>query len=420
MTYQDYFTVPVELLQQIAAEGFDALPELIRVLMNTAMQIERQKHLGVGPYERSPERQGRANGYKPKTMRTRMGEITLDVPQVREGGFYPEALERGQRSERALTLALAEMYVQGVSTRKVQAITEQLCGTAVSSSQVSRATAILDETLQAWRNRPLGEIVYLYLDARYEKVRQDGQIRDAAILIASGVDRQGKRQILGVSVSLSEAEVHWRRFLQSLVTRGLCGIQLIISDDHAGLGAARRAVFGGIPWQRCQFHLQQNASAYVPRKEMRSTVADDLRTVFNAPDRPTAEAYLSKLVQKYEQTASRLADWLEKNIPQGLTVFDFPPARPGLGPGVGSAQRHRPDNSSSLDSGAGAWPPGAAAARADGDYPQPGRCGRHPDAQAQRLEPGALCGDRPGHPQPGPLRRDSVHREREHVDRTSS
>jgi transposase-like protein len=218
------------------------------------------------------------------------------------------------------------MYVQGVSTRKVKAITEHLCGTEISSSQVSRATALLDESLEAWRNRPLGEIVYLYLDARYEKVRQDGQIRDVAVLLASGVDRQGKRQIVGVSVSLSEAEVHWRSFLQSLVARGLRGIHLITSDDHAGLGAARRAVFGGVPWQRCQFHLQQNASAYVPRKEMLSTVAEELRTVFNAPDRPTAEAYLNRLVRKYEQSASRLADWLEKNVPQGLTVFDFPPA----------------------------------------------------------------------------------------------
>ena len=324
MTYQDHFTVPVDFLQQLASEGFDALPELIRVLMNAAMQIERQKHLGVGPYQRSPDRQGHANGFKPKTMRTRMGEVTLDVPQVREGGFYPEALEKGQRSERALTMALAEMYVQGVSTRKVKAITEQLCGTEISSSQVSRAAGLLDETLQAWRNRPLGEITYLYLDARYEKVREDGQIRDAAVLIASGVDLQGKRQILGLSVSLSEAEIHWRTFLQGLVARGLSGIQLITSDDHAGLGAARRAVFGGIPWQRCQFHLQRNASAYVPRREMLSTVAEDIRTIFNAPNQATAEAYLAKAVKKYDQTASRLADWLEKNIPQGLTVFAYP------------------------------------------------------------------------------------------------
>jgi len=227
MTYQDHCTVPTELLEQIAADGFDALPDLIRILFDAAMRVERQQYLGARPYERSPARRGRANGFKPKTISTRMGEITCAVPQVREGGFYPEALEKGLRSERALTSALAEMYVQGVSTRKVKAITEQLCGTSVSSSQVSRATALLDETLQAWRNRPLGEIAYLYLDARYEKVRQDGQIRDAAILIACGVDRQGRRQILGVSVSLSESDVHWRSLLQRLVARGLGGVQFI-------------------------------------------------------------------------------------------------------------------------------------------------------------------------------------------------
>jgi transposase-like protein len=183
---------------------------------------------------------------------------------------------------------------------------------------------MLDETLEGWRERPLGEIIYLYLDARYEKVRIDGQIRDVAVLLASGVDRLGKRQVLGVSVSLSEHELHWRTFLQSLVSRGLRGIQLIISDDHAGLRAARLAVFGGIPWQRCQFHLQQNAVAYVPRQAMRKEVAADIRTIFNAPDRATAEVYLKNVVQKYQQSASRLAKWLEHNIHEGLNVFEFP------------------------------------------------------------------------------------------------
>jgi len=324
MTYQDDFTLPTELLERISDEGFDVLPELIRQMINSAMQLERQRHLGARPYERTAERKGYANGYKPKTVKTRVGKITFDVPQVRSGDFYPEALEKGLRSERALTLALAEMYVQGVSTRKVAAITEQLCGTEITSSQVSRAAALLDEILEGWRERPLDEIIYLYLDARYEKVRIDGQIRDVAILMASGVDWQGKRQILGVSCSLSEHEAHWRTFIQSLVARGLEGVQLIISDDHAGLRAARRAIFGGIAWQRCQFHLQQNASAYVPRKDMRKDVAADIRTVFNAPDRSTAESYLTKIVQKYQKNASQLADWLEKNIPEGLTVFDFP------------------------------------------------------------------------------------------------
>jgi putative transposase len=324
MTYQTDFTVPTELLEQIASQGLDFIPELVRILVNAAMRAERENYLGAEPYQRTNERQGHANGYKPKTVQTRMGDITFAVPQVRDGGFYPQALEKGQRSERALTLTLAEMYVQGVSTRKVKAIVEQLCGSGVSSSTVSRAAAALDEGLQAWRSRPLGEIVYLFLDARYEKIRQDGQIRDAAILIAAGVDRLGKRHLLGLSVSVGEQEIHWRTFLQGLIARGLCGVQLITSDDHAGLKAARKAVFGGIPWQRCQFHLQQNASAYVPRKDMRAEVAADIRTIFNAPDRPMAEAYLKIVVEKYAKHASRLADWMEKNIPEGLTVFAFP------------------------------------------------------------------------------------------------
>lgn len=325
MTYrQSDLTLPVEFLEEIAAQGFDALPELIRTVMNEAMRMERQKYLGVAPYERSSKRQGHANGFKPHTAKTRVGEITLAVPQVREGGFFPQALEKGLRSERALTLALAEMYVQGVSTRNVTAIIEKLCGSSVSSSQVSRATQQLDETLTAWRQRPLGEIAYLFLDARYERVRRDGQICDAAILIAIGVDVSGHRRVLGVSVSLGEHEVHWRTFMQSLVERGLRGVQLIVSDSHAGLKAARQAVFGGVPWQRCQFHLQQNAQAYVPRKEMQAEVAAGIRTIFNAPDRTTADQYLARMVQKYAKTASKLADWLEKNIPEGLTVFAFP------------------------------------------------------------------------------------------------
>jgi len=199
-----------------------------------------------------------------------------------------------------------------------------LCGTAISSSHVSRATAQLDEVLEAWRQRPLGEIRYLYLDARYEKVRQNGQVRDAAILMAVGISPDGKRQILGVSVSLGEHEVHWRTFLQSLVARGLRGVGLITSDAHAGLQAARQAVFGGIPWQRCQFHLQQNAQAYVTRKEMQTEVAQDLRTIFNAPDLPTAQAWLKDTVEKYRPKSTRLANWMEQNIPEGLTIYSFP------------------------------------------------------------------------------------------------
>lgn len=324
MTYPNDFTVPSELLEQVQEQGLNVLPELIRVIINTAMLAERAEHLNAGPYQHTVERRGYANGFKPKTMQTRVGEITFAVPQVREGGFYPQALERGLRSERALTLALAEMYVQGVSTRKVKAITEQLCGVEVSSSQVSRAAAEMDSELETWRERPLGEYPFLFLDAYYEQVREDGQVRHLAILIAVAVTPAGKREILGVSVSLSEHEVHWRTFLESLKQRGLGGVQLITSDDHAGLRAARLAVFGGIPWQRCQFHLQQNAQAYVPHKDMQAEVAEDIRTIFNAPDRATAEAYLAKTVLKYEKTASRLSSWMASNLPEGLMVFSFP------------------------------------------------------------------------------------------------
>ncbi len=326
MTYQSDCTLSPALVEQLAANGLDALPDLIRIIINTAMQIERQQHLGAGPYERSPERQGYANGYKPKTVMTRVGDITFAVPQVRDGSFYPQALDKGLRSERALTLALAEMYVQGVSTRKVAAITEQLCGTSISSAQVSRAAAQLDTVLDAWRMRPLGVVPYLYLDARYEKVRQEGQVRDAAVLIASGVDSTGNRQILGISVALSEHEVHWRTFLQSLVVRGLSGVQLVTSDAHVGLQAARTAVLGGVPWQRCQFHLQQNAGAYVPRHDLKASVAADIRAIFNAANRREAEAWLAKTVQKYATSAPRLSSWMDSNIPEGLTVFAFPAA----------------------------------------------------------------------------------------------
>jgi len=193
MTYRKDFTLPTELLEQVSQQGFDILPELIRIVVNAAMQAERQQYLKAEPYQRTPEREGYANGYKPKAVQTRVGNITFSVPQVREGDFFPEALEKGLRSERALTLALAEMYVQGVSTRKVKAITEQLCGVSVSSTQVSNAAALLDSELEKWRERPLGEYPYLYLDAYYEQVREDGQVRHLAILVAVGVNRAGKR-----------------------------------------------------------------------------------------------------------------------------------------------------------------------------------------------------------------------------------
>lgn len=324
MTHQTDYSLSPELVAEITQNGLQAVPEMIRVLLNNLMQAERTEYLHADEYERTAERQGHANGFKPKTVKTRVGEVTFAIPQVREGGFYPTALEKGLRSERALTTTLAEMYVMGVSTRKVKDITKQLCGFEISAEQVSRATAQLDQTLQEWRNRPLGEITYLYLDARYEKVRENSQIRDAAVLIATGINPQGERQVLGVSVSLSEQEAHWKDFLKSLKDRGLHEVKLIISDSHEGLGAARRAVFGSVPWQRCQFHLQQNAGSYVPRQSMKAEVAADIRAIFNASDRNAAEKGLQTAVQKYAISAPRLSAWMEGNLAEGFTVFDFP------------------------------------------------------------------------------------------------
>jgi len=313
------------VLQLLTEQGHDGFAEGLRILVNEAMRIERHQVLQAQPYERTDTRLGYANGYKPKTLTSRIGPITFRVPQVRgETAFYPSALEKGIRSEQALKLALAEMYVQGVSTRKVSAIVEELCGTSVSSAQVSDCAKLLDAELQKWRDRLLGAYPYLMFDARYEKVRHDGQLRDCAVLIALGISPTGQRSLLGVSVALSEAEVHWRGFFQSLVQRGLCGGQFIVSDDHPGMAAARKAVFGAVPWQRCQFHLQQNAQAYVLRIEQRKDVAHAIRSVFDSPSRSAAETRLKEIVTHYAKSTPKLSAWMEENLPQGLTVFDLP------------------------------------------------------------------------------------------------
>jgi len=328
MTRQTKSTAVSSALELLAESGFDGLAGAIEVLLNEAMKLEREAFLQAGPHERTEERRGYANGYKPKSVQSRLGALSLEVPQVRDVvdgvRFYPQALERGERSERALKLALAEMYVQGVSTRKVAAITEQLCGLQISSATVSRVSAELDGQLEAWRRRPLGQLDYLVLDAMYEKVRHGGQVVSQATLIAIGIDPEGRRSILGCSVSLSEAEVHWREFLSSLRERGVHGLRLISSDDHEGLKAACTAVFPGVAWQRCQVHLQRNATAHVPKVGMRKTVARELRDVFNAPSRDDAERLLQLMVARHRKAAPRLAAWIESAVPEGFAVFALP------------------------------------------------------------------------------------------------
>ena len=326
MTRQADPTALDQILEVVSEHGTDAMAQAFTSLLQLAMEVQRDRAVGTGPHQRSDERRGHRNGYKPKTIQTRVGELSLQVPKARGVEFYPDCLERGRRSERALVNALAEMYVRGVSTRKVASIVQELCGHEVSSSTVSRAAAQLDEELDAWRTRPLDRVTYLILDARYEKVREGGKVLSCAILTAIGVLPDGTRSILGTSCALSEAEVHWRDFLRSLIERGLHGVRLIVSDQHEGLRAAREACFPGVPWQRCQFHLAQNAMAYVPSKAARSKVAGELRKVFNAADREEADRRLRLMIEGHRDDMPRLAEWLEHAIPDGLTVFDVPEA----------------------------------------------------------------------------------------------
>jgi transposase-like protein len=321
-----------DLVQLVIHHGPDAIAAAFTKLMNNAMLIERQQHLGVGPYQRSDQRQAYANGTKPKAVKTPVGVLDLDVPKTRAvpgqeehfTPFYPQALERGTRACRAVVATLAQMYVQGVSTRDVKKVMAELGLENVSSAQVSRATATLDEELDAWRNRPLGNVPYLILDARYEKVRHDGIVIDVALLTAIGITPDGKRRVLGTSVALSEAEVHWRDFLDQLVQRGMRGVTFIASDDHAGLKAARKAVLPSVPWQRCQFHLAQNAIHHCPTQAIRSEIGDWLRPIFNAKDRAAADQLLKDAVDHFTLAAPKLAHWLEHNVPESLTVFTLP------------------------------------------------------------------------------------------------
>lgn len=313
-----------EIFNKLMEAGYEnVMPQITSILLNGVMELEREKYLKAEAYARNPERISYANGYKDKKLGMRMGEVQLKIPQTRDCMFYPRTVEKGVRSEKALRLALSEMYIQGVSTRKVMKITEQLCGFEVSSTQVSRLTSEMDAEIDRWRNRPLEAFKYLMLDARYEKVRDNGRIVDMAVLWAIGINKVGMRSVLGISVSLSEAEIHWRTFLQSLITRGLSGVEYIVSDDHPGLGTARKALFSGVPWQRCEFHLAQNAQSYVSKTMNKALIGEEIRDIFNAPNTEVAQSMLKNFIIRYEKTEPRLAKWAEENIPEAFTVFSL-------------------------------------------------------------------------------------------------
>jgi len=324
MTQLDNKTIE-GITEVLMASGFEkAVPQIMEIVLNTAMRAERETFLKAQPYERTDDRIDVANGFKPKQIKTRYGNLSVDIPQTRTTEFYPSCLEKGLRSERALLCTFSEMYIQGVSTRKVTNVLEEMCGLQVSSTQVSRCTKKLDDALNEFRSRPLGEFAYLIVDARYETVRYGGQVRKLAVIWAIGMTRDGRREVLGMSVSLSEAEVHWRTFFKDLVKRGLYGVTYIVSDDHDGLKNALQTTFPGVMWNRCHTHLARNAQSYVARKSNKANVASDIRDILQSPDLQTAQFLLNRFSEKWKDTEPKLVEWSESNIPEGFNVFNLP------------------------------------------------------------------------------------------------
>ena len=312
------------LIEELSSGKDEKMKFLLEIVLNAVMKTERDIALQATPYERSNDRLGYANGFKDKCLNSRMGKLKLNIPQTRGIAFYPGCIEKGLRSEKALKAAVAEMYITGVSTRKVEKIAEQLCGLEINSMQVSRMTKELDEDFEKFRNRPLGHFSYVTFDATYIPVRHNGTVRKQATLIACGVNAFGRREALGLSISLSEAEIHWKTFFNSLVKRGLTGIKLITSDDHAGLQSAMQSVFPGVPWQRCQFHMSKNAQQYAPKKHMREEIASSMRDIFNCPSIETAGLMVRNTVKQFEKIAPEFTQWLEENISESLTCLSFP------------------------------------------------------------------------------------------------
>lgn len=323
----NYNTTIDDMVQLLILEKEKAFPKILAAIYDQAMIAEREAHLCAGSYERSESRDGYANGFKPRSLQTRVGRLSLHIPQVRGSNtkFYPKCLDRGTRSERAIMLTAAEMYIHGVSTRRVEAVFQAMGIDNYSAEQVSNASKILDEELIKWRTRRITQCVkVIYVDATYQKVRIDGVAVNLATFIVTGILEDGHRTILAVDSDISEAELHWRRVFRELIDRGLRGVKLIVSDAHEGLAAARQAVFSGVPWQRCQLHLQQNAQAYITKRSLKEQVASDIRAIFNASSMDEAKRLLDIMVEKYAKDQQKLSAWMRDNIPEGLIVFMFP------------------------------------------------------------------------------------------------
>ena len=310
--------------KEVLAEQEDFLRPLIQEVVQQVLEAEMEEALGAGKGERTASRQGYRSGYYGRTLITRVGKLELRVPQDRQGRFRTEIFERYQRSEKALVAALSEMYVQGVSTRKVKAVTEELCGHEFSASTISRMNQNLDEELKKFAGRRLEEAYpYLILDARYEKVREDGVIRSQAVLIAIGVDWEGRRNVLAVELANRESLSSWKEFCLELKKRGLHGVELVISDDHAGLRKAIAEVLPEAAWQRCYVHFLRNALDYLPRKADNDCLTE-LRWIYDRRSIQEARQDLAAWLKKWAAKYPKLCDWVENNIEETLTFYRLP------------------------------------------------------------------------------------------------
>jgi len=310
--------------KELMSEQEDFLRPLIREILQEVLETEMDEALGAEKGERTANRRGYRSGYYGRTLVTRVGKLELRVPQDRQGHFRTEVFERYQRSEKALVGAMTEMYVQGVSTRKVKAITEELCGHEVSASTISRLNVKLDEELERFAKRRLSEAYpYLILDARYEKVREDGVITSQAVMIAIGVDWEGRRNVLAVELANRESQSSWRGFCLALKERGLQGVELVITDDHAGLRKAIAEVFTEAVWQRCYVHFLRNALDYLPRKADNDCMTE-LRWIYDRRSIEEARQDLAAWLKKWSSRYPKLCDWVETNIEETLTFYRLP------------------------------------------------------------------------------------------------
>jgi transposase-like protein len=318
-------TVVDAAVQAVLTDDPTFLRDLVAHVVQEILETEMTAHLGAAPYERTATRTGQRNGYQPRQLQTRVGTLTLMVPQDRAGTFSTQLFARYQRTEKALLLSLMEMYLEGVSTRKVTAVTEVLCGTAFSKSQVSRLTATLDADLVAWRSRSLADHAYPYLavDARYEYVRAAGQVTSHGVLIVSGVRDDGKRAILAVDVADTESAATYMTLFRELKARGLNGVRLVTSDDHAGLRAAIDRYFQGASWQRCQVHYQRNLLGMVGASK-RNDLAADLRLLFTATTLPQARATANQIADQWRGTHPAVARSLEEESEACFACLAFP------------------------------------------------------------------------------------------------